>query len=99
MHRLRSSGAIAFSGSQALHPQELYYMVRPSAAPQQLTHFNDSIAALPFGRCQGDRLEHEGFAEDGTLTLPPDYDPARAYPLVLVIHGGPNSASITRLAV
>src|SRR5437763_12695427 len=31
--------------------------------------------------------------EDGVLTYPPDFSPKKKYPLVLVIHGGPTSAS------
>ena len=37
----------------------------------------------------------EGFPEDGVLTYPPNYDATKTYPLVLIIHGGPNSSSTT----
>jgi dipeptidyl aminopeptidase/acylaminoacyl peptidase len=37
----------------------------------------------------------DGFADDGVLTLPPGFVAAKKYPLVLVIHGEPNSASTT----
>jgi dipeptidyl aminopeptidase/acylaminoacyl peptidase len=30
------------------------------------------------------------------LTYPPDFDAAKKYPLVLLVHGGPNSASVER---
>jgi dipeptidyl aminopeptidase/acylaminoacyl peptidase len=33
---------------------------------------------------------------DGVLTYPADYHPGRRYPLVLLIHGGPNSSSRER---
>src|SRR5258708_18123922 len=35
----------------------------------------------------------DGFREDGVLTFPPDFDKSKKYPLVLLVHGGPRSAS------
>jgi dienelactone hydrolase len=32
----------------------------------------------------------------GWLTLPKDYDPAKKYPLIVVVHGGPASATVSR---
>ena len=87
-------GAIAFAGSEAGHPSELYYQKSPSAAPQRLTGYNDAIAALDLGAVRAIDWQSEGFAEDGVVTLPPSYDSSKSYPLALVIHGGPNFASI-----
>jgi dipeptidyl aminopeptidase/acylaminoacyl peptidase len=70
-------------------------MSTPDAAPQRVTSYNDATAALNLGAVQPIEWQNEGFSEDGVVTLPPGYDPAKSYPLVLVIHGGPNSASIT----
>lgn len=89
------TGAIAFTASQANHPTELYYLASPGAAPQRLTSYNDGISALALGRVEPVQWQFEGFYEDGVLTYPPDYDARKTYPLVLVIHGGPNSASLT----
>lgn len=91
-----AAGAIAFMASEAHHPTELYYMKSSSAQPQRLTHYNDAIAALDLGQVQGIQWNGpDGFKEDGVLTFPPGYDAGKRYPLVLNIHGGPNSASIT----
>lgn len=89
-----NTGAIAFTGSEANHPTELYYMSSPTAAPKRLTSYNDAVARLDLGKVQPVTWNFEGFSENGTLTYPPGYDASKAYPLVLVIHGGPNSASI-----
>jgi dipeptidyl aminopeptidase/acylaminoacyl peptidase len=35
----------------------------------------------------------DAFESDGVLLYPPGFDPARKYPLVLLIHGGPTSSS------
>ena len=89
------TGAIAFPASETGHPVELYYMTGPSAIPQRLTGYNDAVAALDLGAVHAIQWQNDGYAEDGVVTLPPGYDSSKPYPLVLVIHGGPNSASIT----
>jgi dipeptidyl aminopeptidase/acylaminoacyl peptidase len=89
------TGAIAFAGSEPNDPTELYYMSSASAAPQRVSGYNDAIAAYSLGAVRAIQWQNDGFAEDGVVTLPPNYDSSKSYPLVLVIHGGPNSASIT----
>ncbi len=89
------TGAIAFAGSEPNHPTELYYMSSAAGAPQCVTAFNDALAAYNLGAVHAIGWQNEGFAEDGVVTLPPGYDSSKSYPLVLIIHGGPNSASIT----
>jgi dipeptidyl aminopeptidase/acylaminoacyl peptidase len=87
------SGALAFIGSTPQHPAEVYYLASPRAAPQRLTNENGFTARLRLGRVEAVHWRNDGFAENGILTLPPGYDARRAYPLVLVIHGGPQGAS------
>ncbi|MBC5815838.1 MAG: S9 family peptidase [Candidatus Eremiobacteraeota bacterium] len=90
------TGALAFTGSEPHHPVELYYMASVRSAPLRLTHYNDNLAALDQGRVEAGAWNGpDGFDEDGVVTYPPNYDAGKVYPLVLVIHGGPNSASIT----
>jgi len=87
------TGAIAFAGSEANHPSELYYLASDSSKPRRLTSYNQTIADLNLGKVTPVAWTFEGFAEDGVLTYPPNYDSTKTYPLVLVIHGGPNSSS------
>ncbi len=87
------SGALAFVGVTPNRPAELYYLASPNAHPVQLTHENAFIGKLDLARPVPVRWHNDRFTEDGILVLPPHYNPARAYPLVLVIHGGPQSAS------
>jgi dipeptidyl aminopeptidase/acylaminoacyl peptidase len=91
---MSSNGAIAFTGSESHHPAELYYMSSADAKPKRLTSYNDTVASLDLGKVEPISWQLEGFAEDGVVTYPPGYDASKAYPLVLIIHGGPNSASI-----
>ncbi len=87
------TGALAFVGTTTSHPAELYFLSSPASNPVRLTSLNGLITKLQLGRVTEVNWKSDGFSEDGVLTLPPSYDPKKAYPLVLVIHGGPQSAS------
>ncbi len=89
----RKSGALAFVGTTTSHPAELYYLASPKSSPVRLTNYNGFITKLQLGRVVEMNWKNDGFAEDGVLTLPPRYNSQKSYPLVLVIHGGPQSAS------
>lgn len=86
-------GEIAFTGSEASHPAELYYTVSPDAKAQRITAYNDEIAKLELGRSETVRWKSENYECDGVVTYPPDYVTSKKYPLVLYIHGGPRSSS------
>jgi len=88
------SGAIAFLGSTPEHPAELYYMSSPDATPVCLTHFNQEVSEMQLGKMETVRWETDGLSHCGILTYPVSFDPAKKYPLVLVIHGGPFAASV-----
>jgi dipeptidyl aminopeptidase/acylaminoacyl peptidase len=83
-----NDGAIAFTGSSAKRPSELYYLA-PGAAPKRLTSYNDDIANLDLAPSRELTWHNDGFEEDGVLTYPIGYEAGKKYPLVLVIHGGP----------
>ena len=87
-------GAIAFVGSTTTRPAELYYLASATAAPRRLTDLNAPTAALSLGRTETIEWQSDGFTHNGILTYPPDFQPGRKYPLVLVIHGGPRAASL-----
>ncbi|MHB8525854.1 MAG: S9 family peptidase [Candidatus Acidiferrales bacterium] len=89
-----SKGDIAFTGSTPGQPTELYYMSSIDATPKRLTNYNSAIAALDLGHPQSvDWDGPNGFREDGVLTYPPDFSKHKKYPLVLLIHGGPQASS------
>ncbi len=89
----RKTGALAFIGTTTGHPGELYYLASPASQPVRLTNVNGFITKLQLGRVAEVNWKNDGFSEDGVLTMPPGYNSQKAYPLVLVIHGGPQSAS------
>ncbi len=85
-------GTIAFPGSSAHHPTELYVLAGRTA-PRRLTDFNAVIAARELGNVADVAWTNDGFPEDGVLIYPPHFVAGRRYPLVLDIHGGPQAAS------
>jgi dipeptidyl aminopeptidase/acylaminoacyl peptidase len=90
---LGKDGALAFVGSTTQHPDEIYYAA-PGRAPRRLTHDNDPVASLALGASE--RITYPttvGVDGDAVLITPPGFAPGRTYPLVVLIHGGPTSAS------
>ncbi len=84
------TGTIAFIGTTANHPSELYVLASPNAKPRRLTNVNAFVDNLDLGRTESIEWDGpDGFREDGVLTYPVGYERGRKYPLVLVIHGGP----------
>ena len=93
------TGSLAFIGSTAAHPGELYVMDSVHAQPRRLTDVNAFVDGLRLGRTQSIEWRGpNGFHEDGVLTYPVGYEPGHKYPLVLVIHGGPEGASTVRFS-
>jgi len=93
-------GEIAFTASDPGRPRELYFMSSANAKPRRLTDYNAEIAALHLGKMEKFEWKGpDGFTEDGTLTFPPDFTAGTKYPLVLIIHGGPTSASTESFAI
>jgi len=92
-------GAIAFTGSEPGRPTELYYLGSPAATPRRLTEFNAAVTGRNLGKVETITWKtHDGFEADGLVTYPPDFIAGKKYPLVLLIHGGPQSASVERFS-
>ncbi|HZX69956.1 MAG TPA: S9 family peptidase [Rhodanobacter sp.] len=93
------TGALAFVGSTANHPGELYVMNSTSTQPRRLTNLNGFVDKLALGRTESiDWQGPDGFHEDGVLTYPVGYQKSQKYPLVLVIHGGPEAGSTVQFS-
>jgi dipeptidyl aminopeptidase/acylaminoacyl peptidase len=86
------TGAIAFVATRADQPAEVYVMSSATAKPRRLTQFNDWSRSRRFAPMQRVTWKSaDGFEEDGVIALPADL--SRPHPLVLLLHGGPTSAS------
>jgi len=60
----------------------------------QITHLNDG--AKPTVRTESIEWANEGFHVQGWLTYPKDYDPAKKYPMIVSVHGGPSASAGSR---
>lgn len=84
-------GSIAFLSEDANHPSELFVW-KPKQLTKRLTNTTTKLLeSVQLGK--EERIEFKnknGITIQGFLTYPPDFDPAKKYPLILRIHGGPN---------
>ncbi|MEO5510057.1 MAG: S9 family peptidase [Longimicrobiales bacterium] len=85
---------IVVARQSAAHPVDLYAMDAQGKILRQLTHANDALlgqlALQPaepfwFEGAEGQRVQ-------GFIVKPPNFDATRKYPVVLLIHGGPQGA-------
>ncbi len=86
-------GAVVFLKSTSSQPAELFALDLATGAARQLTRFNDELLAkLDLGRVEEFWFDGAAGARvHGWLTYPPGYDPAKRYPLVHLLHGGPHT--------
>jgi acylaminoacyl-peptidase len=84
-------GSLAFSMSTPGQPSEVG-VARPAAAPRAITGINaDLLATRTLGQVEEIWYPSakDGRRIHGWIIKPPGFDPARKYPLILEIHGGP----------
>jgi len=87
-------GDIAFTANAPNRPPELYYLSSSDAKPRCMTQYNDWISSISLAAPKAiDWQGPNGFHEDGVLLQPPDFSNTKKYPLVLLIHGGPQASS------
>jgi dipeptidyl aminopeptidase/acylaminoacyl peptidase len=85
--------AVALVANEPGRAAELHYLSSPTAKPRRLTDFNRETAALALGRMEAVEWTSDNLRPNGILTYPPDFDPTKKYPLVLMMHGGPSNSS------
>jgi dipeptidyl aminopeptidase/acylaminoacyl peptidase len=84
-----NKGVFAFAKSGITTPPEVW--VGPLDNLKQLTHLNDG--AKPTVKMESIEWANEGFHVQGWLTYPKDYDPAKKYPMIVTVHGGPSAST------
>lgn len=86
------NGSTIFLADKSTHPQELYLMQSGDAKPKRLTHSNPWLNGITLGTQQVVTWKAEdGIELQGVLIYPLDYDEGEKYPLITVVHGGPES--------
>lgn len=89
---------VALVASDATHYSEVGILELDSEKGQPLTSFNQKIENWTLGQLELFEWESaDGTMIEGVLTKPADFDPNKRYPLLVVIHGGPASATQQRL--
>lgn len=95
---MSNTGAMVFTGSEPSKPIELYFMASATSKLVQLTDYNNEVSKMTFGKTETLRWENDNFKHCGIVTYPVNYEKGKKYPLVLVIHGGPASASLEQFS-
>ena len=87
-------GAVSAVVRQAAStPPEVW--VGPAGQWKQITHVNETVRAN-WGESRNVHWMNGETRVEGWLMMPKDYDPAKKYPLVVVAHGGPSWACVSR---
>ena len=86
------TGAVALTAGDQLHPSDV--AVTAGGALRRLTRLNEQLQAKVMGQPQKLAVasSYDQRPIDAWMIMPPDFDPAKKYPLILEIHGGPFSA-------
>jgi acylaminoacyl-peptidase len=85
-------GTLAFTHATPSRPGDVAVLPRGAATPKLLTSVNDDLLSQRrLGRVESFWYESSLDKRrcQGWLVKPPDFDPAKKYPLLLEIHGGP----------
>ncbi len=93
-NRAEGSGTVALVADSPDHPREIYSYdpTDPQKAPVRMTHSNPWLDDLELARQEAIRHRTpDGLELEGLLIYPLDYDEGSRYPLILIVHGGPES--------
>lgn len=84
---------LVFARQSMSRPVEIYSARSDGSGVAQLTRTNDALLAnIKMGQVEYHWYEGAGGAKvQAWIVKPPDFDPAKKYPMLLVIHGGPQS--------
>jgi dipeptidyl aminopeptidase/acylaminoacyl peptidase len=89
-HVNATGAAFGFAGESWDEAPEAYVLKLGDTVPQRVSSANLDLPKLPLGETKRITWKAaDGLEVEGLLIYPVDYQPAKHYPLVLVIHGGP----------
>jgi dipeptidyl aminopeptidase/acylaminoacyl peptidase len=82
----------AFAAQTPAHPPELYRMKHGDAAPARVTNSNPWLAQVKLGAQEVVKYKaRDGLELEGILMRPVGEQRGQRYPLILVVHGGPEA--------
>ncbi len=86
----RDGKTAALSANSSSSLVEIYVTALSPFAPRRLTSMTDQVAGWTLGRREVISWpSRDGTVIEGVLIKPADFDPAKKYPLLCIIHGGP----------
>lgn len=89
---LAPSGELALRASTPSHPEEVYFLDAGATAPRRLTDSNPWLSDVRLAPQELVRYTaRDGLELEGLLIRPLDEKAGERYPLILVIHGGPEA--------
>ncbi|CAN5874243.1 S9 family peptidase [soil metagenome] len=95
-----SAPVVVASWDSAVHPPEIVRVER-TGAPRALTTFNaDRVSQIDWQPLREFWFESSrGKQIHNFIALPPNFDPAKKYPLFVLMHGGPHSMWIDQFVI
>lgn len=95
----RDFQTVAFIAPDSTHMEELYVSPVATFAPKRLTDATAQVKDWTLGTVEVVSWKsHDGARIEGILRKPADFDPAKKYPLLVHIHGGPTGTSLPTLS-
>ncbi len=90
----RDGQTIAFTRTSLVMPPELFVAKSDGSDERQLSHHNAALLAqLDISKAESFWFSGaEGTKVNGLLVRPPHFDAAKKYPLLFLVHGGPQGA-------
>ena len=91
MQLTRNGRTMVYTQQSGVSPVEIFRASSAGGVPVALTHLNDQV----LGDCQMQSVEDfwvdgaEGAKVQSFLVKPPNFVPGRKYPVMMLIHGGP----------
>ena len=82
----------AMVGHSPAHPPEVFLLAGKETEPRQLTESNPWLAQMRFAKQEVVRWKaRDGLELEGILVYPLNHQQGRRYPLIMAVHGGPES--------
>ena len=86
----KSNSKIAFLGEIDSSLKEVYVACLDKFKPEKITNYTNQISQWTVGSSEVISWKStDGITIEGVLHKPDDYDSAKKYPLLVVVHGGP----------
>jgi len=92
MSLARDGKTVALVGDSPRHPAEAFLLAGVTGTPTRLTNSNPWLADMRMARQEVVRFKaRDGLELEGILVRPLDERPGTRYPLIVTVHGGPES--------